>query len=230
MAGLKEHVYGTDSKKSGGKEYRVHKYYIKEDSDFDSSRCIELQPIKDLKWVLREHIDTGTILVPINSLGNKARFVGADKSVIVSSKTRDELLAQGFLHLTFRPTKPAQYSDVGPPEVLSWEHHSPQWWELWSDLTLPPLSPTMKHTDGNGNVVARDWKGWKWFSNPTEDDDRLHYLDSELKGVEPFDIAVTFEHQASPWQRYLVVSQKFYQFCKSKKWAADWEPVAIDVG
>jgi hypothetical protein len=180
--------------------------------------------------VLREQVDTGTILVPVKSLGGRVRFLGADKAIIVSSKTRDELAAQGFQRLSFRWTKPATYPDVGPPEVLSWEHHGPPWWEPWSDLTLPPLSPTMKHTDGTGNVVPRDWKGWKWFSSPTEDDERLHYLDSEPKAVEPFDIAVSHEHQASPWQRSLIVSQKFYQFCKSKNYAAGRGPVAVDQG
>jgi hypothetical protein len=60
----------------------------------------------------------------------------------------------------------------------------------------------------------------------------LHYRKQDLRVVEPFDAALTFEpfgNKGVPldWRR-LVVSRRFREFCLKYGWETDWVPVRID--
>jgi hypothetical protein len=54
----------------------------------------------------------------------------------------------------------------------------------------------------------------------------LHYRQRDLKAIEPFDIALTFEK--FPHEHWPVVSHRFYGFCQTNKLKFDWIPVRVD--
>ena len=57
----------------------------------------------------------------------------------------------------------------------------------------------------------------------------FHYLESAIRAVEPFDLALTFEGWGGGnGLPKFVASQRFYQFCRKHKFKMNWIPVRID--
>jgi hypothetical protein len=145
--------------------------------------------------------------------------------VVVRKHVRDALQASGLKGLAFRPAKVNS-------ETHEWSED--EFWELASTVTLPPLSPrcTLVHNDGSPFTgdLSRGCQLVEGFYRPAE----FHYRRADLPDLASFDCART--HEQFPIARpnetrtfhKLVVSQRFYRFCRQQKFACDWIPVRID--
>lgn len=153
--------------------------------------------------------------------------------VVVSSAVRRLLEAEGLLGLQFRSTKLKANKPVKTPSdqvEVEWGTHGEPWWELASSVRLPPVcEPLHKVTFGNIHTpVPRDYEKGVFIKEPGYDQVELHYKRRELAAVEPFDVALTFEREGSPFDRRLVVSKRFYEVCERNKLDVEWRPVRVD--
>lgn len=151
---------------------------------------------------------------------------------VVSSPVRKMLEAEGFVGLEFRPTKLKANKPVKSPSdqvEVDWGTHGEPWWELSSSVRLPPVcEPLYKVTFGNVHTpVPRDYDKGVFIKEPGFSDIELHYRQSELAAVEPFDLALTFEREASEFYRRVVVSKRFYEVCERHKLDIEWRPVRV---
>jgi hypothetical protein len=132
-------------------------------------------------------------------------------------------------HVTFRPT--ILVRGKGRPEdpQVPWEKFGEPWWELSSDLTLPPLSPTVK-------VVAQDGRPFIGYEKQNLEIreghymyPELHYLRREIERCDPFDLGLSYEHLGKPpFQQMKVASQRLYRLFAEQKLKASWTPVRLD--
>lgn len=159
------------------------------------------------------------------------------EAAVVSDKWRQAIEKEGFIGVTFRPLSlipAAQSFDVLNSKRKVIRKVTPQdqdhiekrekFWELTSSLILPPIEPT-RLLGRDEKPFVGDYSRGVWLKDefaPPE----LHYRESALRKVEPFDFALTFEK--IPEERWPVVSQRFRQFCIREKLKTDWFPVRID--
>jgi len=199
-------------------------------SDFEAAEHLMLKPAETLGHAIR--VDS-KLLLDQRKLRKNGSFGHANHGVVVPDRIRRQLETISLTHIDFKPTQPAKYSGSAVhDQVLSWDHHGPPWWELWSDLVLPPVSPSMIKVDNKGNPVPRAYFQGAYMKDlPDYSDVELHYLRSEIEALDRFDLAVTYEESwGSLFTRPLIASQRFYQFCKEHKLKCDWVPVRIDEG
>ncbi|MDP9175094.1 MAG: hypothetical protein M3O30_14700 [Planctomycetota bacterium] len=99
---------------------------------------------------------------------------------------------------------------------------------------MPPVSPTMQLVDKNAKRV---WPGRITGVQRLEGlySVELHYRASDLRAIERFDIARTYEHfwgydnnERQLDYCPLVVSKRFYDLCQCHNLKVDWLPVHID--
>jgi hypothetical protein len=156
-------------------------------------------------------------------------------TIVVSSDLRDQIEPQGLTHIIFKPiVLVGQWIVDANPR--SWEGFGHPFWEMTSDLILPPLAAstplvdrTGKHYSGNPatGCLSNERGLFSIKISPLE----LHYAASLIHGVEPFDLGWTREQFGSapnPYNRSLVTSRRFYNFCQLAKLNIDWIPVRID--
>jgi len=107
-------------------------------------------------------------------------------------------------------------------------------WEVTSDFILPPVSPSVELLDKSGKRV---WPGsvasvsrvGGLYNSP-----ELHYRASDLRAIDSFDIAKTYESfgiagtERKPDYCPIIVSKKFYELCQHHNFKVDWLPVHID--
>jgi hypothetical protein len=229
--------------KEFGKEYEISLVREYEPSDFELVRYMEFWP-DPVDAVSDEGRDEQGRLMLERPTLKKAKHSGLDFAsatlgrMLVLQPVRDLLTEGGFRHLAFRPTVLITGRGTRPRRhaPIPWEQFkvTPSWWELHSDLVLPPLSPSMDLRDWNGKpvqpgdcsngCVPRDG-----FYNHAE----LHYRRSDLARVGPFDAALTFEHRFAnnaEDTRHTIVSKRFYDYCQAKGLKGRWAPVRIDEG
>ncbi|MEM6503829.1 MAG: hypothetical protein AAF711_00025 [Planctomycetota bacterium] len=157
------------------------------------------------------------------------------KAILVPQRVK-VVLEQADLHnLLFLPTIPVRGTGLAEEcqTPVTWEQVGcDPWWELSSDLTLPPVSPGMDLRDRDGNRIppGNSSNGCiprEGLFNKAE----LHYLRNDIKAIEPFDVALTFETfgMPGPYPRpSVVVSQRFYQVCIDHGLSGTWVPVRLD--
>lgn len=167
------------------------------------------------------------------------------------SRIKELLESSGLINLRFRPTAHvpqfAGFELNGTPVECVPELDSfirsgrrlddpVSYWEIDTDFTLPPLSPSMSFVDSEGNSVeSGDFaNGFDrrdgFYTNP-----ELHHRASDLADLPPFDLARTFEpftfRRASDWfDRPLVASRRFYRFCVQNGLRTGWLPVRFEPG
>jgi hypothetical protein len=170
--------------------------------------------------------------------------------LFVPSRVKDLLEAGGLRHVGFRPTVNVphltEYNATVDmvvdliPDISALERGSrdPDWpvpyWELESDFTLPPLSSSMSFKNSDGRPVdSGDFsRGFHRCEGPYIHPE-LHYRASDLKGLEPFDLARTYEpfgnhHGYNLLDRPMVASKRFYHYCVSHGLRTGWVPIRID--
>jgi len=163
-------------------------------------------------------------------------LVGMGRCYIVSAKVRKALLSGGFSDLIWRQAK-LRPSGIPPDERRSdyqKKINPPKrgpWWELRSELVLPPLAPSMPlfhtdHTPFTGDFSKGCWRRDGLYTHA-----ELRYRAADLEAFGPFDLAHTYEmFEALPreYDRPLVASQRFYQYCLKHKIETSWQPVRVE--
>ena len=144
------------------------------------------------------------------------------ETLVVSQITRKRFMASGLTKMVFRPT-----------HVL-WEGRTAgpgHYWEMTSDFVLPPLSPLCKLVTNNDEPFTGDPQRGCMLVEGQYRPPEFHYNSTVLPPLEEFDMALANEFLGpSPGRvfRPLVVSQRFYQFCKEQDFKLSWIPVRID--
>lgn len=146
---------------------------------------------------------------------------------VAVQRVRDALERAALGGLKFLPVE-KQYESVD----YNLYDEEDTWWELESDLELPPVAPSVQ-------LVTRDYKPFR--GDFTEGCQRiedlqmypeLHYRRSDLDRFGPFDVARTHEHffpkGPAPMHRAMIVSQKFYRVCYDNDFRTRFLPVHID--
>ena len=111
-----------------------------------------------------------------------------------------------------------------------------RFWEIDTDITLPPVSSSVDLRDEFGNTVRPG--GGRVRVHAREGDyayPQLHYNASEIDALPRFDIARTYENFfPAPTREYrkdfstIIVSKRFFEVCRSNGLKADWIPVHVD--
>jgi hypothetical protein len=148
--------------------------------------------------------------------------------VVVSSNFKARIQALGASGSVFRPTEV-----LGKAAAIRFQG---QFWEWVSDIDLPWLSPPCKFIDGvTGDEVSGDSKRPFVLREGLEAPEILytpaefHYRASEIKMVQPFDVALVREQFNGPFSRPLVLSNRMYKLCEEMNVSAGWIPVRIDL-
>jgi hypothetical protein len=158
---------------------------------------------------------------------------------VVSDGAKRLLESAGLKHLAFKPTVvTARGSDVGP--FISWEAagHEP-WWEITSERWMPCLSTATElwrmSDERPMTELERHLRDYGRGVLPVERPFRtpeLRYARKDIGEWSTFcDIARTYEpfgRRPDLDRRLLVVSQRFYQFCRVQGIEAEWVPVRVD--
>ncbi|MCA9305628.1 MAG: hypothetical protein KDA16_03805 [Phycisphaerales bacterium] len=204
-------------------------------SDLLQSEFLKFNGLKyasELGWRTKPE---GLVILPVRSLqriiDSRSDTLYTDRPgwTVVSDRVKDLVEQSDLRHISFRPT--VLVSGRGRPEdpMVSWSEVGAPWWEITSDYTMPPLSPTVE-------IVAQD--GSPFVSYETQNLElregsyevpELHYRRSEIAEADWFDLALSHEHIGKPpHQQMKIASQRFYQFCSSHHIKASWMPVRID--
>ncbi|MDX2130589.1 MAG: hypothetical protein SFY69_00885 [Planctomycetota bacterium] len=224
-AGIVPRKFG-ESRRDYSNFYSLSRYREYEDSDFEGLELLQVWPetVADSEYagsthyVRRARLQKGVqfarslhgdiIMVPerIRLALQSAEFRGLDVAplrVMKNTPNPDD-----------DPTREADTSKIGGP-----------WWTIEPLITLPPVSPYLSKVRGkDGGPGPRDAK-WLVIREPGFDDVEFHFLRSELRQVPEFDFARTYEGWPSGG---IVVSKRFYDFCKEHNLKCGFKPVRID--
>jgi hypothetical protein len=152
--------------------------------------------------------------------------------LIVPDRTKRVLQHADLRRVVFHPT--ALVAGRTPEErekVIQWDKHAEPWWELTSDLILPPLSPSVSLFDQDGNPIRDDFSNGCYAVEGQYSSPILSYRRSDLQSIGGFDLAKTFEifgAKGSKDMRLFIASRKFYDFCKSNQIDAAFTPVRVE--
>lgn len=121
------------------------------------------------------------------------------------------------------------------------------WWVLLGDRYLPPFSKSLMKFNIKVRPKRLDLSDLCEVDRSTQDFGpmssfgirergevylgmQLAYAASELEPLKPFDVAMTYERFGGQgdFARHLIVSNRFYTYCKSKKYKMNCSPVRVD--
>lgn len=211
---------------------REFSYYLSrvwDDTDLVHFDYLELCPVSDDMYVPGDGRIGGNTIAQMCSPGKASiSLLGVGTyTYIAVQRARDALESANLIGLKFLPVEKTYESvdyDLFDEEDT--------WWELESDIELPPLAPSMTLETRDGRPFQGDFSEGcvrrdGFYTHP-----ELHYRRADLERIGPFDAARTFEHfhprGPAPRSRAFVVSQKFYQVCRDNGIKTRFVPVRID--
>lgn len=178
--------------------------------------------------------DTDLILLPCNMIPVSMDAACIDclghpgGEVVVPNRVKQLIDAdgRGLSHLIVRPTLiqgPIRKAVRSPPgnKFFTLEQARKQpWWELESDMTLPPVSPTMyllgnTKDDPQYRIQPGDKKTYVFRRENPYNHAEIHYRRSDVRSFPQFDATRTYEHWGPDQRGSLIVSQNFYQWWTS---------------
>jgi hypothetical protein len=197
------------------KVFALEKERIYNTEDLNSAAYVRPTATHDFDVEYRDN--SGRIMLESTFMKGTRRVGFASMSLIVSAVMRRKLEISGFLNLIFRP-------------VLLDNKMTDDWWELTSELIMPPVSPPCEVIYFNsGKPFTGDYtqslavreNGIK----PTE----FHYKQREILVLEPFDCGRTKEcFGGAGVDRAFIISNRLYRFLEREKAKLKWTPVRID--
>lgn len=214
-------------KAPGLNEYRLDRTCYYTDHDLDQYQYLRVWG----EWVWPACSRNAEGLVPLvrgsfpKKRHQRERGVYHSRNLlIVSSVFKSLMEREGLERLLFLPTVVLSDSPTElvpetpsvfkprdpPPRRLEWSEIGEEpWWEMTSDLVLPPVSPSVPLESISGGVTDRIHGVRMDMLSCGE----LTYRDEDLRRVEPFDAALTVERWESPRDeaRSMIVSQRFRQ-------------------
>jgi hypothetical protein len=201
---------------------------VYDDADLESCEYVEVSPISGQHTGYYEYHDNHFVA---NSKGLKASndLMRLSDAYICPPRVR-AILDSAFLRgLRWHPVLLGTFRSDSLKKVIDWPSSDERWWQLGSDVTLPPVSPSLVKTKSSGVVCDRSDKGgYIVIYEPPYYDSTLRYLESEFRAVGPFDVAATYEICAVPTAVRVVVSKRFYQFWRNAGLKAQWRPVVLE--
>lgn len=241
--GLRKSPHTTPSEdRTGYYDYRLHRVY--EGTELLQFDLLELHA-PDEAYHGAERGNDGELIIPEGLLAGPNQleeldFISAysmETWLFVTVRVKQLLEQMSALHLTIRPARywPNDLMLIDWPTVV--EKVGIILWELDSDLILPPVSPAMELHDEYCNRVQSATQRARIHAFGGEYDayPELHYRASDLRALPPFDVARSFENfglkPSREFQRdfsKLIVSRRFFEFCRSHSLKATWRPVHID--
>jgi len=200
-------------------------------SDFESaayltfsSKTLLLNAIRDLDGVLR--VKSDKIKSGMDMASTTRPWI------VVSDRVKGLIEREGLIRASFREIR---LDAPGSGSVRRGRH---DFWELTSDLILPPMAPPCKFIhartgeevagDSDESFVFREGLGIPgFFFLPPEP----HYAEADLRSIGPFDLALTFERISGGYLGGLpICSQRFHQFCVANRLSQKmyWTPVRLN--
>ncbi len=189
--------------------YHLNRTPIFTEEELSAARFVELRHTARVDSTLAAN---RLIVIRPRELERLPTFVQAWYAIVVRDMVRVGLESQGFRKLKFGETMPGRFrNDMDYDRLLDWSKFGGPWWELRSDVVLPK-----SRYDRNAEDYLPAGAPWD-----TPMDGRLHFTQADLDPLGDFDIAWS---ECEPY----IVSQRYYQYCKSQGWESEWRPVAID--
>ena len=211
--------------------YKIHREY--DDTDLEAVDFLYLKSMDAEPWSGWLTPDGESLLLTKESAPKRRRlswFASTGQPLCVES-IKQRLEREEFVGLSFRPAILVEKAHLptGGTQIAWEDWGSEPWYQLISDLRLPPLAPTMDLRDVNGQP-ARERGVWPKEGSYAVAE--LHYRERDIRAVEPFDVAMTHEtiYRRSDAYRRLIVSQRFYQLARELGLAWEFLPVRLDAG
>lgn len=219
--------------------YERYRYHSYDDSDYANAEYLWLSGMDGGEWDANSDGGRGAdgmLLMIAESLKPRARLMSEGQDLfIVNAQGRKEMEEEGFVGLGFHPTKQCKEKFV--KGELVWVSHNPApervVWELRPTIELPPMHAEAARTF-DGNPVPPGHQGPVAFKNEGFDDIQLVYTRSAINRVKSFDIAHAREWRVGDGYKDpafpIIVSQRFYKYCKAKRIRGNFIPVKIVEG
>lgn len=219
----------SQDKRGHNYRYDIQRAYT--DSDFARVDFLYIWGIDEEPWSGWLTPDGQSLILTEDSAPKRRRlswFASLGQPLCVES-IKQRLEREQFIGLKFRPAilmdKPHLPSGGTKIEWADWG--SEPWYQIISDVRLPPLAPTMDLRDVKGQP-ARERGVWPKEGSYSLAE--LHYLEKDVRAVKPFDVAMTHEmmYGYDETFRRLIVSQRFYQLARELGLAWEYLPVRLD--
>jgi hypothetical protein len=220
--------------KYGPGVYSHNANYEYEPEDYAQAFLYRAVCSRDMKHTFGRN-QSGFIRIHRRQLKSKGDFLNAEFQMVVSDCLKQVLESHSFAGLAFRPTVLVRGESRDSLTELSWEdvRHHP-FWELTSELTLPPLAHRQMRGGDTRSPQSSEWDQGVWHGgfryDEGEYDGRPGFLRESISEMEPFDFAHTYEpYQASVelkgWHhRALLFSKKAYEFFSERFPKTYWWP------
>lgn len=222
------------SRSSALNEFRLNLERVYVESDFAACAFLEVHTPYDhlMKGLRRDARGRIELLGPVKPTLDIVTSLFP--WYIVSDRVKRTLEASGLTHVKFRETVPMTKVNDERVPLPDWSFWGEAWWELDSDFTMPPLSSTMSFFNRHGKPAMRgDYSDGFHPEEGLYNHAELHYRAADLETVSHVDLARTAEPFSNrtnydPFDRPLVASKGFYDFCARNRITAGWIPVRID--
>lgn len=200
---------------------------VYDDSDFNACTLLEVRPPSEAfaagEW--RRPQDPALVITkPTYSWD--IIMVGRSNCYAVNDRAKRVLESANLSHLIFRRAV-KKYNSAR----YKIDDRADLWWELRSDLLLPPVASSMTLVHMDQTPFTGDFAKGCMRKDGLYLHAELHYRASDLARVEPFDLAHThemFEGLPNEYDRPLVASRRFYDVCRQHNIRTGWVPVRID--
>ncbi len=210
----------------------------------DAECCSYLRLETSTGWPDSERTPGGLLQVPVAQGGVFPKrclptdgIIGLAPQLVVCDPGLVAALRDAELRgVVLKPTQAFDtLSDPGDPPMGSWEELGlDPYYELTSDLVLPPLNPKIHARKPAGVDPAtgvRTYSGWVMSQSELFPKVGYHYRAEDLSAVGPFDLARTCEpllggREEDPGD--MIFSQRVRSICASCGFDQEWWPVWID--
>ncbi len=209
--------------------YQLSRVY--DTADLKAAELLELHPPSEagVHYEWRRSFDTQL------AVGKPSRHaiitVARHGCYAVKDDAKKRLDTENLRGVVFKPAITRYSIDDDEDDDDDLPDNDDVWWELTSDIVLPPLAPSMTLLHEDNTPFKGDFrKGCKrreGYYNHAE----LHYRRADIDAVGPFDLALTHEMFGglpNQFDRLVVVSQRFYQACVKHRVKTGFIPVRID--
>lgn len=209
-----------------GKDYILHYQRVYESADLLNYECIELCPLGEgrIEKGQARSITQSTTVIREPGRIEMCR-IGPSSSFVTVQRARDALEAAGLQGLKFRPVI-KQYNSID----YDLYDEDDTWWEIDTDIVLPPVSPSMTLLTRHHQPHPRDlsegcYRREGFYLLP-----ELYYRRADIERLAPFDVARTYEYfgAPTPFDRAMVVSRRFYEVCLEHNIRSHWIPVHLE--
>ena len=215
------------------RERRPNEYWVRWKHDYDPEELAAADLLRPHPRIYSEGLHRnkkGLIQLQYEKLKKRAGVAFTGSGLIVANRIKT-ILQDEMSHAIFRPTVVMKGPLLVERTLVPWKEIGPPFWELISDLILPPLSPSMTLLDKNGHPCNGNFSNGCYMKEGLYENPEPHYTRKAIKKAGKFDVALTHERfgiNPAEEDRQLIVSPRFYKICTEAKLEMDWTIVRID--